>query len=86
MNMSALLAKAIADESESPEKKINRDKAYTALRKLLEELVRIGRYAARNTSNVDQYTLSYKPSTVRKKKDVVTDDKEATNEKAPAAV
>lgn len=85
-NMSSLLAKALADESESPEKRIARDKIYTALRLVLEELVRIGRYAARNTSNQDQYTLAYKPASVRKKKDVVTDNKKVTEEKAPVAV
>jgi hypothetical protein len=60
--MANLLAKATADNSETPEQKIARDKIYTVLRNLLDELVRYGWLATRNDPKIqNQYTINYRP-------------------------
>lgn len=67
--MASLLAKATADESESPLKRIARDKVFTALKNLLEELVRIARYAFnKDPKHQVHYTISYSPIKHKAKK------------------
>ncbi len=60
--ISSLLAKATLDKSLSSELRLERDKAYTLLRDLLQELVSTARYAFRhNPARGSKFTLSYSP-------------------------
>lgn len=60
--LSSLLAKATMDKSLSSELRLERDKAYTLLRDLLQELVSTARYAFRNDpARGSKFSLSYSP-------------------------
>jgi hypothetical protein len=61
--MANMLAKSTADNSESPVQRVARDKVYTVLRDLLDELVRYGRLATRDNLKIQaQYNISYRPA------------------------
>jgi F0F1-type ATP synthase delta subunit len=57
-----LLAKATADQSESPILRIARDKGDTVLRNLLDELVRYGRLVTLNTPQTPGAVQYHLPS------------------------
>lgn len=61
--MANMLAKSTADNSDSPIQRVARDKIYTVLRDLLDELVRYGRLATRDDIRIQaQYNISYRPA------------------------
>lgn len=75
-DMARLLAEALADESSLPELRIARDKTYTALRALIDEMTRLARYALIDDKDLEKFSINYyKPSPSAKKTKPVVDTK-----------
>lgn len=71
-----IYAKAVVDESKSPEIRALRDKAFSIVEDVMNKIERRGHYAFRNQPDVAaKYTFSYKPVKRKKKESVVKKSK-----------